>query len=91
MQDTKNPDEKFWEFIFGDDLDFYEDFIINLSDEEQKTFFADNPDFMMDFPVSRDKIFLLRDSVYRGILHKIQMYERGKKMEKSYNCSNSIS
>ena len=30
---------KLHNFIFGDDLDFYEEFTIHLSDEEQEKFF----------------------------------------------------
>lgn len=71
-------EQKFWDFILGDDLDFYEEYTINLSDEEQREFFTDNPDFMREFPVSRDKIYLLRDSVFRGILRRIKEYEGGK-------------
>ena len=66
------PEQKFWEFISGDDLDFYEEYTINLSDEEQQEFFADNPDFMSQYPISRDKIYLLRDVVFRGDLEKNQ-------------------
>ena len=72
-------EQKFWEFISGDDLDFYEEYTINLSDEEQQEFFADNPDFMSQYPISRDKIYLLRDVVFRGILRKIKEYEGGKR------------
>lgn len=75
MQIDKNCDRKLSEFINGDDLDFYEEYTINLSDEEQREFFTDNPDFMREFPVSRDKIYLLRDSVFRGILRRIKEYE----------------
>ena len=66
-------------FVFGDDLDFYEEYTINLSDKEQQEFFADNPDFMSQYPISRDKIYLLRDVVFRGILRKIKEYEGGKR------------
>lgn len=62
---------KLHNFIFGDDLDFYEEFAIHLSDEEQEKFFDDNPDFMCDFPVKRDKMYLLKDRMFRGILRKI--------------------
>ena len=31
-------DQKFWKFIFEDDLDFYEKYTINLLDEDQKHF-----------------------------------------------------
>lgn len=73
------PEQKFWKFISGDDLDFYEEYTINLLDEEQQEFFDENPDFMMEFPISRDKIYLLRDVVFRGILRKIKEYEGGKR------------
>ena len=78
MQIDKNCDRKLLEFINGDDLDFYEEYTINLSDEEQQEFFTDNPDFMQEFPICRDKIYLLRDPVFRGILRRIREYEGGK-------------
>ena len=65
----------FLNFFFGDDLDFYEEFAIHLSDEEQEKFFDDNPDFMCDFPVKRDKMYLLKDRMFRGILRKIKKCE----------------
>ena len=33
----------------GDDLDFYEECLINLSDEELKEFFRENPEFMEEY------------------------------------------
>lgn len=71
--------DSFWKLVKGDDLDFYEEYTINLSDKEQQEFFADNPDFMSQYPISRDKIYLLRDVVFRGILRKIKEYEGGKR------------
>ena len=70
---------QFWKFVMGDDLDFYEEYTIFLSDEEQKEFFDENPDFMCDYPISRDKMYLLKDVVFRGILRKIKEYEGGKR------------
>lgn len=78
MQIDKNCDRKLSEFINGDDLDFYEEYTINLSDEEQQEFFTNNLDFMQEFPVSRDKMYLLRDPVFRGILRRIKEYDGGK-------------
>ncbi|MBM6854629.1 hypothetical protein H6B11_10750 [Mediterraneibacter glycyrrhizinilyticus] len=72
-------EEQFWKFVMGDDLDFYEEYTIFLSDEEQKEFFDENPDFMCDYPISRDKMYLLKDVVFRGILRKIKEYEGGKR------------
>lgn len=66
------------DFINGTDLDFYEEFILELTDEEQREFFADNPEFMSQYPITRDRIDLLKDSCYRGILRKIKGEEGGK-------------
>ena len=76
---TEEQEKRFWKFIMGDDLDFYEEYTIHLSDEEQEQFFNENPDFMSEFAVSRDKMYLLRDPVFRGILRKIKEYEEGKR------------
>lgn len=65
-------EKRFWKFIFGDDLDFYEEYTIHLNDEEQEKFFDENPDFMCEYSLSRNKMYLLRDSMYRGILRKIK-------------------
>ena len=66
-------DQKFWKFIFEDDLDFYEKYTINLLD--------DNPDFMLDYPVSRSMVYLLKDPVYRRLLRKIKEYEEDNEVE----------
>ena len=74
--------QKFYKFIIGDDLDFYEEYTIHLSDEEQEEFFRDNPDFMKDFPMGRGKIDLLKDEMYRGILRKIKKNEERQRMKR---------
>ena len=79
LQITPKQVERFCEFVTGDDLDFYEEFTIPLSDEEQEKFFEDTPDFMSEFPVSCDRIELLKEELFRGILRKIREYEGGKK------------
>ena len=78
MKWTKDQYERFEKFILGDDMDFYEEHTINLSDEEQEKFFAENPDFMSEYPISRNKIYLLKDPIYRGLMRKIKRYEEGK-------------
>lgn len=62
-------------YIFGSDLDFYEKFTIYLSDEEQERFFVNNPDFMCEFPAKCDKMYLLKDRMFGGILRKIKKCE----------------
>lgn len=69
---TKDKQIQFLNFIVGDDMDFYEEHIVNLSDEEQKEFFLENLDFMSDYPIDRDRIDLLKDRLYRGVLRKIK-------------------
>ena len=75
---TADQQQKFFNFIMGDDLDFYEEFTIHLSDEEQERFFDANPDFMSHFPIGRGRIYLLRNKIFRGILRKIKGVEGGK-------------
>ena len=79
IQMTPEQNKRFEKFIMGDDLDFYEEYIINLSDEDQVKFFEENPDFMSEFPVNRDKIYLLKDALYRNILRKIKRDKRRKR------------
>ena len=74
---TKEKYERFEKFILGDDMDFYEEYTIHLTDKEQEKFFAENPEFMPEYPVSRDMIYMLRDSIYRGFMRKIKKYETG--------------
>lgn len=40
--------DKFLEFIMEDDIDFYERFLVNLSDEEIDKFLEENPDFLKE-------------------------------------------
>lgn len=75
----EEQEKRFWKFIMGDDLDFYEEYTIHLTDEDQEEFFEENPDFLCDYPISRDKMYLLRDVVFRGILRKIKKYKGGKR------------
>lgn len=74
---TEEQEEKFLKIIFEDDLDFYEEFTIHLTDEQQEKFFEENPDFMSEYPISRDMIYLLKDKMFREILRKIKRCEGG--------------
>lgn len=76
MEWTEEKIKRFEKFILGDDMDFYEEYTIHLTDEEQKKFFAENPDFMSEYPISRDKIYLLKDPIYRGLMREIKHYEK---------------
>ena len=76
---TVEQHKNFENFILGDDLDFYEEYVINLSDDDQQKFFFENPQFMSEFPVSHDRMYLLNDKAFRGILRKIKAYEGGNR------------
>ena len=43
---TAEQHRKFDKFLKGDDLDFYEEYVINLTNKQQEAFFEDNPNFM---------------------------------------------
>lgn len=74
--------QRFFDFIMGDDLDFYEEYTVNLTEEEQERFFRDNPDFMMEdgieCEIERDKMDLVKERIFEGILRKISEYEGGR-------------
>lgn len=79
MHLSEEQAKRFLKFIMEDDLDFYEEYVLDLSDEEQERFFNENPDFMSEFPLGRGNIELLKDKMYRGILRKIKRYEDGER------------
>ena len=70
------------EFLTGDELDFYEMFVMKLSEEEERLFWAEHPDFLKEYgvesPVSERKIRLLKEKRYREILKK----RREKELQK---------
>ncbi len=83
--------QRFSDFIMGDDLDFYEEYTVNLAKEERRRFFRDNPDFMMEdgreygveqvfvlFPEFVQSLYILRIGI-RGLNQigiKIDMYRQ---------------
>ncbi|GFI49749.1 hypothetical protein IMSAGC020_00949 [Lachnospiraceae bacterium] len=63
--------QRFFDFIMGDDLDFYEEYTVNLTEEERESFFRDNPDFMLGDGIECDKLDLVKDRTIEEILRKI--------------------
>ena len=41
--------KKFWNFVYMDDIEFFYEFIADLSDDEQIRFFEETPDFLSDY------------------------------------------
>ena len=78
MRSTHHRRDTYYRFVMGNDLDFYEDYVINLIDRDQQKFFLENPQLMSELPVSHDKIHLLQDKTFREILRKIVAYEEDK-------------
>ena len=78
--------QRFFDFIMGDDLDFYEQYTIHLTEEEQERFLKGNPDFMMDgrggcdveCEIERNRMDLVKERIYREIMKKISEYEDGR-------------
>lgn len=56
------------EYLAGDDMDFYETFLRNLSEEEIDLFYKNNPEFLEAYHVDENRRGLLRDKMYREIL-----------------------
>lgn len=73
---TPKQKERFYRFLLGDDLDFYEEYVIYETPEEQVRFFKENPGFMSEYPISHERIWLLRDKMFRNILRMIKKYEK---------------
>lgn len=72
---TEKEIGRFRKFIEGDDLDLYEQNLLNQPEEVQRQFFEQHPDFLSEYrfdPLQENGIRLLQDEIYRGIL-------RGKK------------
>lgn len=76
---SQKQKEKFYRFLLGDDLDFYEEYVIYESAEEQEKFFENNPGFMSEYPISHERIELLRDKMFRNILRMVRRYEKEKR------------
>lgn len=73
--------QRFFDFIMGDDLDFYEEYMVNLSDEEQEMFFSDERFKMEDdgeYDVECDKLDLVKERMFEEILRKISKLENGR-------------
>ena len=60
----------------GDDLEYYEQFVLKLSEDEQLIFFKEHPDFLGEYslnPLRNGKAYLLKDEIYRGIMRKVKL------------------
>ena len=47
-------------------------FIMGLSEEEEKQFFEDNPEFLEEYSVDEERRILLKEKMYREILKRIK-------------------
>ena len=80
--------QRFFDFFMGDVLDFYEEYTINLTEEERERFFRGNPDFMMDVrgecEMDCDRMDLLKERIFKEIMRKIsELEERLKTQNKA--------
>ena len=68
--------ERMMKMLRGDDLDFYEEYLVHLNDEELERFYEANPEFMADYDLTDVRKELLKDSSYRKILKAIYAEEK---------------
>ena len=61
---TGEETERFWKFIEGDDLDFYEQNLLNQPEEVQRHFLSE---YHFD-PLQENGINLLQDEILRRIM-----------------------
>ena len=63
--------KKFWNFVYMDDIEFFYEFIADLSDDEQIRFFEETPDFLSDYLNNNETTDLEEDAIYQRIMKKI--------------------
>ena len=72
---TEEEIERFWQFAEEDDLDFYEKILMNQSEECQRNFFKQYPDFFSEYKLNPLKnengIRLLQDDAVRDLMRRI--------------------
>ena len=56
---------------YMDDIDFFYEFIADLSDDEQIRFFEETPDFLSDNLNNNETTDLEEDAIYQRIMKKI--------------------
>lgn len=82
MEDKKNTHklteeelERFWKFAEGDDLDFYEEILMNQPEKQQQNFLEQHPEFLAEYKLNplkdENRIMLLQDKIFRGLMRRI--------------------
>ncbi len=82
MEDKKNTHklteeelERFWKFAEGDDLDFYEEILMNQPEDQQQNFLEQHPEFLAEYKLNplkdENRIMLLQDKIFRGLMRRI--------------------
>ena len=72
---TEEELERFWKFAEGDDLDFYEEILMNQPEEQQQNFLDQYPEFLAEYKLNplkdENRIMLLQDKIFRGLMRRI--------------------
>lgn len=82
MEDKKNTHklteeelERFWKFAEGDDLDFYEEILMNQPEKQQQNFLEQHPEFLAEYKLNplkdENRIMLLQDKIFRRLMRRI--------------------
>lgn len=86
---NENQAKRFLKFIFGDDLDFYGEHLMDLADEQIEKLFEENPDFMSEYPISRDMMYLLKDKMFREYFGRLRIMREECRDEVKKNSNNN--
>lgn len=72
---TEEELERFWKFAEGDDLDFYEEILMNQPEKQQQNFLEQHPDFLSKYKLNplkdENRIMLLQDKIFRGLMRRV--------------------
>lgn len=72
---TEEELKRFWKFAEGDDLDFYEEILMNQPEKQQQNFLELHPEFLAEYKLNplkdENRIMLLQDKIFRGLMRRI--------------------
>lgn len=68
---TLKQKERFLEFVNMDDIQFYDTYISQLSEEAQIRFIQETPDFLSDIVEESDSVDLATDPIYQKLMKQI--------------------
>ena len=62
---------------------------MDLADEQIEKLFEENPDFMSEYPISRDMMYLLKDKMFREYFGRLRIMREECRDEVKKNSNNN--